>query len=138
MSGAVCAASIGATTVVLPLSTTVTLNPGGATTYNVGAASGNLTNLPGSIQISIQNSGGVPPYTGGGTTLTMTGGSAGASAFIMNPGIPNNTVGWTGLNSPGNWVGFYLTNTVTDSDGNTASDLFPTNAPGQYVVIQRV
>ena len=135
MSGALCAASIGAAKIVVPLSTTVSLQPGGATTYNVSTASGNLTSLPGAVQISIQNTGGSGTYTGGSASLNVVAGSAGASAFITNTGIPNNTVGWTGLNSPGNWVRFTISNSTTDSDGNSASDTFPDSGS---VLIQRV
>ena len=133
MTGAAVSACAGKTVPPpTPHSNSITLT--GGDTYTVSTASGNLYALF-SSQISASDSGGVPPYSNSpGETLSIVASSAGATAFIMNPGITNNSVGFSGLSSSGNFVAFTISYGSVDSLGAQANSTYP--GSGQ-VIIQR-
>lgn len=123
MTGIGMAMAGGASVVIPPHTNSITLT--GGDTYNVSSASGSLFTIFNSV-ISVNDTGGVPPYSNApGEVLHLGGGTSGASASIIGTTGPNNSVGFSGLNSVGDIVFFTLTYDSDDSLGAHASSTYP-------------
>jgi len=113
-----------------PFSVTITFS-GGTGTFNVSGASGNLYTAGFGV-ISVNESGGTPPYGGAGTSLS---GDPSGKLFITpaSDGV-HNTIGWSGL-SLNEIEGCYIQFDGTDNAGASASDRYP--PVGQIIAIKR-
>ena len=133
MSGALCGVTGGAASPSPPFVVTVGLT--GGVTYNVSTSSGDLATLFGSI-IGLSGGGGTPPYS---ITDDIAVDSLPASASLLKNAAPGDalheTLYFSGLNSLGDTIAFYLTATGTDSGGQNASARFPNSGD---VAIKRV
>jgi hypothetical protein len=131
MSG-ICMAVAAATSggAAAPLACSVIFT-GGAGPINVSGASGSLSPSGGVNLISVDASGGTPPYSGAGVTLQ--GDPSGKLSISLSGDGIHNTISWSGF-AVNETQGCYLQNDVTDNVGATATSRYPSSGS---IIIKR-
>lgn len=117
MTGMGMAAASGRT----PTPFTATIVLSGGKTYNVAGASGDLYTSNLSV-ISINESGGVPPYSDS-HSVTLDSGPGGVSIVAASDGI-HDTIAWTGLASVGNSIICHMSISANDSAGASSGSTY--------------